>query len=326
MRGEFELIARYFEPLAGATPGSFALRNDAATFSLENGEEGVVTVDTLAQGVHFLPDDPADLVARKLLRVNLSDLAAMGARPLGYLIAAAWPRDFEENWIAEFAEGLAEDQRDFGLSLLGGDTTATSGPLVLSLTALGAVPRGAALTRAGAEQGDLVYVSGSLGDAVFGLRALRGELQEIDAELRASLVQRYRLPRPRLELGRALLEERLASAAIDVSDGLLADLTHLAEESGLGAEVDLAALPLSPELERLLGGADAGRIEAATGGDDYELLFTVRPDAAPRLTSLAQQLELPLSAIGRMTPAGPVRLLDRSGKPLAVEHSGWTHF
>ncbi|MDF2781719.1 MAG: thiL, partial [Geminicoccaceae bacterium] len=265
--GEFAFIAERLRPLAAGSPGALDLADDAALLDPPAGSELVLTKDAMVAGVHFLPDDPPGDIARKLLRVNLSDLAAMGAAPLGYLLALIRPKATAEDWLAEFCRGLAEDQATFGIGLLGGDTVSTPGPLALSLTALGHVPRGAALRRGGAKPGDDIWASGTLGDAALGLKVLQGELEAAPA-VGAQLVERYRLPQPRLALGQTL--RGLASAALDVSDGLLADLGHILETSAVGAEIHAAALPLSPAARALPGVREA----ALAGGDDYELLFT----------------------------------------------------
>src|SRR5499426_4084918 len=204
--GEFELIARYFAPLAAGAPGAFGLTDDVAIVDVGPDEQLVVKTDAVVAGVHFLPADPPDLVGRKLLRVNLSDLAGKGARPLGYVMTCAFPADLGEDWVARYAEGLAADQREFGLSLLGGDTTATPGPLTLSATVFGAIGKGRLPWRGGAREGDAVLVSGTLGDGALGLDVQRRDFPELNAGEQAQLVDRYRLPRPRLQLGRALVE------------------------------------------------------------------------------------------------------------------------
>ena len=324
--GEFELIKRYLAPLAGAAPGALGLRDDAAVIDPPAGTELVLTADALIEGVHFLSDDPPDRVGRKLLRVNLSDLAAMGARPLGYLMTVAWPQPPEETWVAAFAAGLEEDQKTYGLTLLGGDTTRTPGPLSLSLTALGAVPAGRALMRSAAAEGDLVYVSGSIGDGPLGLEVCRGGLMQLAEEQRAYLADRYRLPRPRLDLGQALVESGLSRAAIDVSDGLAADLGHLLEVSGLSAEVDTPALPLSGAAKAALAADPALLGRLITGGDDYELLFTVAPGREKEVAALSDRLELALTRIGRLAAGSGLTVRDAAGKALALVSGGWTHF
>lgn len=316
--GEFELIDRLLRPLACGFPGALGLADDAALIDVPGDHQLVVAKDALVEGVHFLADDPPETVAGKLLRVNLSDLAAMGADPLAYLTVIARPEGLGDAWLEGFAAGLARDQERFGLHLVGGDTVATPGPLLLSLTILGLVPRGRALTRGGAGPGELVCVSGTLGDAAMGLRILRGLAAPEDLSL--PLVERYRTPRPRLELGRAL--RGLATAVIDVSDGLLADLGHVLEASGVGAEVEAERVPLSAAARALPG----ARATALSGGDDYELLFTLPPDREPELATLADRLGLPLTVIGRTRTEPGLVLLDAQGRPLPVERTGWRHF
>jgi len=324
--GEFELIERYLAPLAADNPGSLGLKDDAALLAPPAGCELVLTADALVGGVHFFPDDPAGLVARKLLRVNLSDLAAMGARPLGYLMTVAWPDSPEEAWVAAFAAGLAADQKAFEVALLGGDTTRTPGPLTLSLTALGAVPAGRALRRSTARAGDELYVSGTVGDGALGLLVLNGKAPTLPTKQREALIDRYRLPRPRLALGRALVESGLAHAAIDVSDGLVADLGHILETSGLAGVIETERLPLSEPARAALAARPALLRDLVAGGDDYELLFTVAPGRGAEIAALADRLDLPLSQIGRLSEGAGLRLLDGDGREVPLTRSGWTHF
>ncbi|MPZ11659.1 MAG: thiamine-phosphate kinase [Kiloniellaceae bacterium] len=323
--GEFELIERYFAPLAAKTEGAFGLHNDAAVLPLVAGERLVATVDTMIKGRHFL-DCPPDLVARKLLRVNLSDLAAMGARPFGYLLASAWPLDVEESWIAAFAEGLAADQAIYGVALYGGDTTATPGPMTLSLTAFGRLGGAAALDRGSVRPGDDFYVTGTIGDGYLGLRVLRGELEGLPAETQAALVARYRLPEPRLLAGQALLAEGIARSALDVSDGLAADLGHLLEASGVAAEIDLASVPMSAAAAQSLAlGGDPPEL-LLTGGDDYELLFASDPSQRDAVAALSQRLGLPIARIGRARAGSGLSLRDAAGAEVVLGKPGWTHF
>jgi thiamine-monophosphate kinase len=318
-RGEFDLISRYFAPLAAGYPGSFGLRDDAAVIAPDPGCELVVTADAIVAGVHFLAGDPADDVARKLLRVSLSDLAAKGARPLGYVITTAWPRDLPEDWIAGFAAGLADDQPRFGVSLLGGDTVSTDGPTCLSLTAFGQVPVGRMLRRNGARAGDRIMVSGTIGDAGAGLALLKGDAGGLEPAARDFLVDRYRRPQPRNGLGPALLE--VASSCIDVSDGLLADLAHLCAESGTAGEVHGDRVPLSPA-RRGFGNPQA----AWTAGDDYELLFTVAPDKAEAAFAVAAAQGVPVTDIGEMTAGNGVRIVDGEGRDVTPRRLGYVHF
>jgi thiamine-monophosphate kinase len=274
--------------------------------------------------VHYLPDDPPDLVARKLLRVNLSDLAAMGARPLHYLLTTALPAALGSDWVAEFARGLAEDQRRFGIDLLGGDSVATPGPAALSLTAIGEVAAGMEIRRSGARAGDLVWVSGTIGDAFLGLALLRGAYPQLALEHRAGLIGRFRVPDPRVDLGRRLAG--IAHAMIDISDGLIADLAHICETSCVAAVIELASLPLSPAAQAVVDGEPGVRTGLASGGDDYELLFTAPVGSTKAIGDLSSVLGLPITRIGRIEPGGGVRLVDPEGQPVPVDHMGYRHF
>ncbi len=318
---EFATVARLFAPLAAGEAGALGLLDDAAILVPSPGQNLVVTKDVIIAGVHYLPDDPPALVAKKLLRVNLSDLAAMAARPRAYLLGLALSRPVDLAWLAAFAAGLDEDQAMFGVTLIGGDTTAHDGPTVLSLTAIGEVAEGRDLRRGGAKSGDRIWVSGTLGDAALGLRVLRGELSALAGEHRSYLRDRYHLPVPRVDLGRRLVG--LANAAIDVSDGLLADLGHICDASGLAATVSVDAVPLSPAARAALA-ADPGLAdEPLTGGDDYELLFTAPSTADAALAGLPFHL----TAIGTMGPGSGVALVDATGCPRPVPAKrGWTHF
>ena len=320
--GEFERIARFFAPLAA--PEGLGLLDDVAIIPGPPGEQYVLKTDAIVEGVHFLSEDPADQVAQKLLRVNLSDLAGKGATPVGYLLTTALPRERDEAWLERFAEGLARDQTEFGIGLLGGDSVATTGPVTLSVAAVGRVRTGETVLRRGARPGDVVYVSGTLGDAALGLRALRGELPELDAAQREFLADRYRLPRPRLRLGQRLVGT--ARAMMDISDGLVADLGHICETSGVGAVVEAARLPLSPAARAAIV-ADASRLMAAlSAGDDYELLFTASPEAAAGIAALASEIDVPVTAIGRIERGTGVRVVDGKGAPIAVTDAGYRHF
>ena len=243
MPGEFAAIARYFAPLA-THPGAFRLKDDLAWLAPRCGRRLVLKSDVVVVGVHTLPGDSPALIARKALRVNLSDLAAKGARPIGYMLALALPHETDAAWLAGFAAGLRRDQAEFGLPLLGGDMTRTPGPATVAITVLGEAPPGPPLLRSGAGIGDGVYVSGTIGDAALGLLALKGGLKQVHTRHRRFLERRYHLPEPRLALGRRVAP--LASAAMDISDGLVADLGHICRSSGCGAEIELGAVPVSP--------------------------------------------------------------------------------
>jgi thiamine-monophosphate kinase len=319
--GEFELIERYFAPLARGFPGAYRLRDDAALIAPAPGHDLVAKSDVIVANVHFLPDDPPELVARKALRVNLSDLAAKGAIPRAYLLDLMLPRTLPERWIGAFARGLARDQKEYGVHLIGGDTDSTPGPVAVAITAFGEVPAGRMVLRSGARPGDTVFVTGTIGDGALGLQALCGALPGLDAKACSFLADRYRLPLPRMKLGARLLGR--ASAAIDISDGLVADLGHLCEASGLAAVVEGPRVPLSPAARAVLDTWPARMATVLTGGDDYEILFTA-PAAAPR------EFEGQATAIGRMVAPEAkqerVTILDGSGRPLSFERGGWAHF
>ncbi|GAB6854509.1 thiamine-phosphate kinase [Asaia astilbis] len=311
--GEFDFIDRFFKPLAGE--GALGLSNDAALFDVPSDKQIVLSTDTLVEAVHFLPDDPAETIGRKLLRVSLSDCAAMGAVPRAYLLNISRPPAFDDQWFASFSTGLAQDQARYDVRLLGGDTTGTRGPLVLSLTILGEVSRGEAISRSGACQGDALWVTGTIGDAALGLQALLGELSDPDGYLS----DRYRLPQPRV--GFPLAD--FATAGMDVSDGLVQDAGHLARESRVCVEIDVAAVPLSPQAR------DAGAAwfeTCLTGGDDYELLFTAPDAAADLITNAARACGVRVARIGRVCEGQGVRVLGADAQEISLTRKGWQHF
>lgn len=325
---EFDTIRRYFAPLSEAAVGAYGLGNDAAVWRPSDGCEAVITMDCMIAGVHFLPDDPPATVAAKLLAVNLSDLAAMGAKPAVYTVATAWPKDTDERWIAEFASGLAQAQAAGGVTLVGGDTVSTPGPMVLTLTAIGEVGSGMALPRGGAKAGDDVYVSGTIGDAALGLRILRGELSPGDKADGEYLIDRYRLPTARSALGAGLAG--LASAAIDVSDGLVQDLGHIARESGVNIVINRDDIPLSRALNAALGEDQTLWDLVFAGGDDYELAFTAPPEATAEITGLANSTGTAATRIGAVEVPGAggpeVRVLDADQQIVPVGRQGYRHF
>jgi thiamine-monophosphate kinase len=280
------------------------------------GRELVLSADAMVAGVHFLPDDPPDLIGRKLLRVNLSDLAAKGAAPLGYLLTVSAPRGTPDAWFAGFAAGLAADQADYGIALLGGDTTSTPGPLSLSLTIVGHVAPGAMVRRAGAQSDDGVWVTGTIGDGALGLAVAQGRL----ADPTGHLLGRYRLPQPRLGLPLA----GLAAASMDVSDGLVQDLGHLCRAGGLAATIEAVRVPLSAPARA----AGAGWLATClTGGDDYELLLAVPVAREPALVTAAAQAGIPITRIGRFNAGEPcVTALGPDGAPMVLPTGGWSHF
>jgi len=318
--GEFELIAKLFAPLSAKTPGAYGLTDDAATIRLPTGEELVVTADLLSAGVHFRTDDPPKRIAQKALRVNLSDLAAKGAKPFGYTLSLALPSDWTMPCLESFSSGLREDQERYSVGLVGGDTTSTNGPLTIAITAFGSVPEGTMIRRNGAKPGDVVFVSGTIGDAGGGLAALNGEMSSLADQHHAALVGRYQLPVPRVQLGVSL--RGVATAALDVSDGLMADLGHIAETSGVKVSVDASRVPLSDALNA----AAVPLLAAVTAGDDYEIAFTVPSSKRGDIVRIAAQSGVTVTEIGRVEAGSGTVLLDSSGREIPLSKAGYRHF
>ncbi len=319
---EDELIARYFAPIAGAA--GLGLKDDVARLTPPPGRDLVVTVDALVAGVHFFADDPADLIAAKALRVNLSDLASKGAEPLGFLLTLALPPGVAPEWLAAFAHGLGEDARAYRCPLIGGDTVSTPGPLTLSITALGAVSPGAMPARTGARAGDVIFVSGTIGDAALGLALRLGRGPALAETDRDTLLGRYLKPQPRLGLARALAH---AHAAMDVSDGLVGDLAKMLRASGVGGELDLREVPFS-SAARAYFALDAGGIEiAATGGDDYEVLAAVPEAEASAFAAVAAAAGVPVRLIGRVSEGvSALRVVGFDGEAVRFARGAYSHF
>ncbi len=320
---EFDSIARLFRPLA-TSPEALGLMDDAAVLAARPGYDLVVTADAIVEGIHFLPDDPADLVARKLLRVNLSDLAAKAAEPYGYMLTVAWSPAWDEARRSAFARGLGEDQAAYRLKLFGGDTVSTPGPMSASVTMFGWVESGRMVKRSGARAGDLLLVSGTIGDGYLGLKAARGEFAGPDAAL---LADRYRLPQPRLALRNAL--KAYATAAADVSDGLLADALHICRANGLGLEVELGDLPVSVAAANWLavqGDRTDALMDLATGGDDYEVVCTVHPDCVSDFIGFAHEHGVEMMPVGRVTAHRNISV-SHWGEAACIEidRLGWRH-
>jgi thiamine-monophosphate kinase len=319
---EFARIARFFAPLAGT--GALGLKDDVALIDGPAGTQYVLKTDAIVEGVHYLPDDPPKEVAQKLLRVNLSDLAAKGAAPVGYLLTTALPPARDEAWLEQFAAGLAADQAAYGIFLLGGDSVMTPGPATLSVAAIGIVVAGRAVLRSGANAGELVYVSGTLGDAALGVLAAKGQDLGVGPSERAFLIDRYHLPQPRLNLGARLAG--IASAMMDISDGLVADLGHLCDASALAGVIEAARVPLSPAAQAALARDPARLASVLGGGDDYELLFAAPAAAAPSLAAIARETGVPVTPIGRLEAGSRVRVLDQAGQEIALAVKGYEHF
>jgi thiamine-monophosphate kinase len=324
--GEDSLIARYFKPLA-KDPGAFDLDDDAAALRAGT-DDIVVTTDAIVEGVHFLPDDPPGTLARKALRVNLSDLAAKGATPAGFVLTLALRRA-DEDWLEPFARALGEDAAQFGCPLLGGDTVSTPGPLMISVTAFGRLPQGKMVHRSGARAGDHVVVTGTIGDAALGLDVLKGGAAAGalagDAVAREMLCARYQIPQPRNALAIAVRDH--ASAAMDVSDGLAGDLAKLCAASAVSAVIDVQSVPLSPAAKALLARKVVGIDSLISGGDDYELLCTVPQDRMSAFAQEAQRAGVALSVIGGVIAgSAPPSFLDAHGRELALGRLSYSHF
>ncbi|MGU9978952.1 thiamine-phosphate kinase [Phreatobacter sp. HK31-P] len=326
---EDDLIARYFAPLATAA-GADGLTDDAAVIPEGEGDL-VVTKDMAIAGVHFFPDDPPDLIAAKALRVNLSDLAAKGAVPTGFLLGLGLPPDWTTDFLAAFAGGLARDIWAYGCPLYGGDTVKVPGPLTISITAFGRAKR--TVRRRGARAGDVICVTGTIGDGALGVIARAAErdpatapawLGALALEHRRHLVDRYLAPRPRTTLVEAV--GRWASAAMDVSDGLAGDLAKMMAASGTGAVVRLADVPLSAAARATLAADTTLRQRIMTGGDDYEILLACAPDGLPELLAAAGHASVPLAIIGEVTVEGGTRFLDAAGAPVSFGSGRYEHF
>jgi thiamine-monophosphate kinase len=322
--GEDDLIARYFRPLA-TDPGAFGLIDDAALLK-QSGDDLVVTTDAIVEGVHFLPDDPPDMIARKALRVNLSDLAAKGATPAGFVLTLAL-RQASDEWLAPFARALGEDAAAFGCPVLGGDTVSTPGPLMISITAFGRVPPGTMVRRDGAKVGDRIAVTGTIGDAALGLRVLRNQIagEGLDARSRDFLIQRYRVPQPRNALALAIRDH--ASAAMDVSDGLAGDLAKLCAASRVSAAIEMAAVPLSAPARVLLANGSADIEAAVSGGDDYEVVSAIPENRWESFVAAAGRANVQISSIGKVVAGGNApQFHDATGKPVMLKRLSYSHF
>jgi thiamine-monophosphate kinase len=322
---EDDLIARFFAPLAA--PEGLGLKDDAALLKPPPGEL-VLTKDALVAGVHFFADDPPGAIARKALRVNLSDLAAKGAEPVGFLVALALPSDWTQGWLAAFAAGLGEDAAAYRCPLFGGDTVKTPGPLMVSITALGRIETGRMARRGGARPGDFLYVSGTIGDGALGLALRLGASKlaaGLDAESRAFLLDRYLLPQPRDALAAAM--RQFAHGGMDVSDGFVGDLTKMLAVSGVCGRIDLTHLPLSPAAQAALA-LDADLIETiATGGDDYEILAAVGKGEAAAFEQAAKAAGVAVARIGEAIAGhGAPQFLGPDGVAFTFKQGSFSHF
>ena len=318
---EFELIGRLLAPIARA-PAARGLRDDVAVWPAPGARDIVLTKDMVAEGVHFLAQDPPEAIAAKLLRVNLSDLASKGATPEGVLLGFGLTPRQDEAWLTAFVRGLGADLERYGVQLWGGDTIQAGERMVLSLTAIGSAPAGQALSREHARAGDDLYVTGTIGDGWLGLQVLTHKL-DLPSEHRDFATQRYRWPQPRVELGPALLG--LARGSADVSDGLLADAGHIADASDVSVVIKLARVPLSEAAAAWAGDDLSRRVQLATGGDDYEILFTADPAQREAVLALSQRFGLSITRIGRVEAGQGLSVLGPDGTRLAVTTLGYEH-
>jgi thiamine-monophosphate kinase len=319
---EFSLIADIFAPLA-TTPGAFGLKDDAAAIGPRPGFDFIITTDAIAEGSDFFKHDPAGSIAQKALRVNLSDLAAKGALPEYYLLSIALPEGMTREWLEAFAAGLALDQKSFGISLLGGDTSRTEGPLAITITAFGFAPTGQMLRRSTAQIGHAVYVTGSIGDSGGGLAIFKREKHSLDEIQRDRLIARYRLPQPPIAFGAVL--GSLASASIDISDGLIADLGHVAKASDVAITIEAEAIPRSDALRAFWGDSAEAIVRAATAGDDYQIAFTADPAKETEILAAAAKASVIVTRIGSVA-AGEGVNLTLGGEDVNVPRPGYRHF
>ena len=324
---EDRLIARYFKPIA-RHPAALRLNDDAAVMTPPPRHDLVVTVDAIVSGVHFFHDDPPASIARKALRVNLSDLAAKGAKPAGFLLTLSLPKGIGDRWLKAFAKALGGDARAYGCPLLGGDTVYTPGPLSVSISAFGTVPTGKMVRRDGAAAGDCIVVTGTIGDAALGLQLRRrpalAARWRLNPAMRRHLVERYLVPEPRNAV--ALAVRRYASAAMDVSDGLAGDLGKLCRASGVAAHVEVDRVPLSKAARAAISSRSKLLETALTGGDDYEIVATVPARKLRAFRAAAKAAGVPLTQIGTVVAVRGAHLIDANGRELTFDRASFSHF
>ncbi|MDG1273737.1 MAG: thiamine-phosphate kinase [Alphaproteobacteria bacterium] len=323
---EFDRIKKYFKPLASAERGSLDLLDDAAVLPIGSDSELVISTDALVEGIHYVGDEDASLIAQKSLRTNLSDMAAMGAAPWAYtlsLILDPLKKCSADQWLDSFVAGLQIDQNKYDVRLIGGDSVVGAGPTVISITIIGKLNNKGPLVRSGALQNDDIYVSGTIGDSAAGLQVIKGSLDFLDFSDQIYLKNRYYLPQPRVALGLALVG--LASAAMDVSDGLIQDMGHLCSASGLAAVINWPNVPLSPPVITLLESKSISISAIINGGDDYELLFTAPSILRPDIEELSKKAEVSLTRIGYMTEGADVLLMDKENQLISVAGAGFKH-
>ena len=316
---EFQIIEKYFKPLTNSHKASQNLADDVAKISLKKDEELIVSTDMFVEDVHFLRADGAFKIASKLLLTNISDLASAGATPLYYTLGFSKNKNINEKFVAEFSRGLKSVQDEFDLCLIGGDTV-TSQKLFYSITIFGSVKKGQALSRAKAKSGDLIFVSGTIGDAFLGLNFRDDEY----------LINRHFFPTPRIKLGRKLLDNSLSNCAVDISDGLLSDLKHICESSKLAAEIHLEKIPLSKSAKNFLEkNKKIKAVDLLSGGDDYELVFSINSKNLKKIAEISKSLKLDLSCIGTFKKAADkkfdVTLFNEKNQKIKIKKFGYEH-
>jgi thiamine-monophosphate kinase len=321
--GEDKLIARFFGPIA-TDPGALGLTDDAAFIKPPPGTEMVLKTDAIVGGIHFFPEDMAATVAQKALRVNLSDLAAKGAKPLGFLVSLALPKEIDEAWLAGFASGLREDIAAYKCPLFGGDTVRSPGPIMVSVATFGSVPDGRMVRRSGAKAGDHVFVTGTIGDAALGLKLRQGSQWPLDDKHREHLLSRYLLPRPRNALAQAVLD--YASSSMDVSDGLAGDLAKLVRVSKVAAAIEVARVPLSDAAQAVIAHDPSMLEPALTGGDDYEILCTVSPANIDRFRVAAMMAKTAVTDIGTVAEGEGAVFRAANGEAMQFSRTSFSHF
>ena len=327
---EFNIISKHFRPLAYGSGEALGLLDDAAVLSVPEGRQLVVTTDAVVGGVHYLETLSPQDIAHKVVGVNLSDLAAMGAKPHAVFLAAQFSPDVSDSWIESFAQGLGEALKPSGAKLLGGDTVSTFGSQAFTITALGYVEEGKALTRAGAKEGDLVLGTGTFGDAAFGLALWQGKIMGVQDGHEKHLTRRYARPEPRTAFGAELSSLGLATACVDVSDGLVQDLGHICKASGVSAVLEWDQVGLSEAAQTILDMEPQRQVEILSGGDDYELVFTASPECLSPIEELAESLKIPVCVMGRIEAANAdtptVQVLNDHGVPVDLGKGGYSHF
>lgn len=321
--GEFQRIARFFAPLAAGCDGADGLTDDAASLTVPVGQDLIVSTDTIVEKTHYLGHEKPEAIASKLLRVTLSDLASKGAVPAWYTMNLALPGRIDDAWLEAFCAGLAADQDRYGVALAGGDTVKTDGPVVLTLTGFGLAPAGKVLRRRGAKPGDLLYVTGTIGDGALGLECARGGFPELDWSARNFLIGRYERPEPPVGLGAALIG--IVDAAMDVSDGLIGDLMHMAEASGVRAVVQATAVPVSDAAAEILSECPDRLTTVLSGGDDYQILAAVPPEKEEAVRSAAKEAGVAVACIGEFMEGKGVSVQDADGQDIPIAQPGYSH-